>query len=82
MTFIPRQQCLEPLLSMQGPWWRAHEQRIASAQSLTGRSLVLVSSQDKGLSLWTLGGGLVGRFGLHTWRLKDQATWQDLMVSY
>lgn len=49
-------------------------------QSISGRGLLLVGSQDKGLSLWTLQGGLVGRFGLHTWRLTDDHTWQDPMV--
>ena len=63
-------------------WWHAHQQRTSSVQSISGRGLLLVGSQDKGLSLWTLQGGLVGRFGLHTWRLTDDHTWQDPMVSF
>ncbi|KAK9807406.1 hypothetical protein WJX73_001378 [Symbiochloris irregularis] len=58
-------------------WWQAHAGRIATVQVLQDRDMVLMASHDCQLSLWTLQGGLVGRFGTHTWRLDDISTFQD-----
>lgn len=61
--------------------WRAHEAAIASVRHVSSpHNLVLASSQDTTVSLWTLQGGLVGIFGKHTWNLNDMATWQDPKV--
>ncbi|KAL3141704.1 hypothetical protein ABBQ32_004389 [Trebouxia sp. C0010 RCD-2024] len=41
------------------------------------QDLLLISSQDCTVSLWSLQGGLVGVMGKHTWTLLDPSTWQD-----
>ena len=68
-------------MHVQISWWRAHEGRIASVQTMPQQGLVLLASHDRALSLWTLAGGLVGRFGMHTWRISDTSSFQDLQVS-
>ena len=58
-------------------WWQAHAGRIATVQVMGERGLVLAASHDSQVSLWTLHGALVGRFGHHTWRLDDLSTFAD-----
>ena len=42
--------------------------------------LLLTGLINGGLSLWSVSGGLVGRFGEHTWELADRATWENTEV--
>jgi hypothetical protein len=51
----------------------------SSSSSSPGNSapLILTSSRDCNVALWTLDGGLVGVLGEHSWDLDDTGTWQD-----
>ena len=42
-----------------------------------GQALLLVSSWDTHLTLWTIHGGLVGELGRNTWDISDIKTWLD-----
>jgi hypothetical protein len=39
--------------------------------------LILTSSRDCNVAVWTLDGGLVGVLGEHSWDLDNPETWQD-----
>ena len=43
---------------------------------------MLLASHDRALTLWTLSGGQVGRFGTHSWRLNDPTSFQDPQVEF
>lgn len=65
--------------------WRAHagaisSVRCAAVSGIQEQDLLLISSQDCTVSLWSLQGGLVGVMGKHTWTLSDHSTWQDAKV--
>lgn len=75
----------EKWVSLQLACWRAHPAgissvRCAGVQGEGGQDLLLVSSLDCTVSLWSLQGGLVGVLGKHTWTLSDKSTWQDARV--
>lgn len=58
--------------------WRAADAPVVSLDPLApGHGLLLVGGQDAHMGVWTQRGGLVGRFGQHSWDLDAPATWQD-----
>ena len=44
---------------------------------LPGQPLLLVGTRDARVSLWSLGGALVGQFGRDRWDVGDAASWHD-----
>lgn len=49
----------------------------SSSSAGSSAPLILTSSRDCNVALWTLDGGLVGVLGEHAWDLDDPGTWQD-----
>mmetsp|Transcript_13415 Transcript_13415/g.44193 ORF Transcript_13415/g.44193 Transcript_13415/m.44193 type:complete len:870 (+) Transcript_13415:164-2773(+) len=59
-------------------FWRAHRRGIASIDFMESRKLLVVSSLDTDISLWTLDGLLVGLFGqTKLWSLEQHESWLD-----
>lgn len=57
--------------------WSAHESQVSSLAFVPDTGLLLSASTDSGVAVWTSGGGLVGRLGMHTFDVEDRSTWQD-----
>ena len=55
--------------------WRAGGHGISSLAFCADGSLLLAGLINGALGLWSVSGGLVGRFGEHTWELADRGTW-------
>ncbi|XP_039607648.1 WD repeat-containing protein 49-like [Polypterus senegalus] len=60
--------------------WKAHPVSITSVEFVPEQLLILTSSRDCLLRLWTCKGTLIGTFGVsNPWDVKEQSTWkQDL----
>lgn len=55
----------------------AADASTSTPRSSSSQVLILTSSRDCNVAVWTLDGGLVGMLGEHSWDLDDQGTWQD-----
>jgi hypothetical protein len=55
----------------------AADPSTSTPRSSSSQVLILTSSRDCNVAVWTLDGGLVGVLGEHSWDLDDQGTWQD-----
>lgn len=53
------------------------EEAINGVAHVADRGLVLAASADSNVYMYTLDGGLVGIYGVHTWDIDNEATWQD-----
>lgn len=57
--------------------WQGHRLPVTSVDIMKSHNLLISTSKDTKVCLWTWTGGLVGVFGLHEWDLSNQSTWQD-----
>lgn len=57
--------------------WQAHEMAIQGLSCVPDRDFIICACKDCNVSLWTLGGALVGIVGENSWRIDEPSTWVD-----
>ena len=87
----PKQRMRVAMFELGG--WKAHDDEVASIQYIapgaTGmvvghgsasEGLLLTSSTDCNIALWTMGGSCIGIFGVSTtWSLQNPLTWENVV---
>lgn len=77
--------CMDGHLSRNPPkkvqHWRTHVQQITSVKLIDSKDILLTSSEDCSVRLWTTKGHYIGTFGQHQlWNIKDHNTYMHPFI--